>query len=113
MDQIGDAAQLVLGVVPGLAALRLRVDFEGGEAVAEAGEGDGVIVLGEDEIAIAGIVDRRFVVDVGIGAGEPDLRLVRGAAGIDGDELLVQMIEPCLSGYDRHPLHVGCVHSPE
>ena len=61
--------------------------------MAEAGEGDGAVVLGEHQVVVRGEVHRRLVVDVGVRPRETDFHLVVDAAVVDGDELLVQVVE--------------------
>lgn len=56
--------------------------------MAEAGQGNGVLVLGDQELARGG--DREdLVVDVGLGAQAFELRLRLNGQVVDGDQLLM------------------------
>ena len=49
----------------------------------------------------------------GVDTDQPVDRAINHPIGQVTRALLNLWFKPCLSGYDRHPLHVGCVHSPE
>ena len=79
--------------------------------MAESGQGDGVLVLGDQELAGGG--DREdLVVDVGLGAQARELGLGLDRQVVDGDQLLVEVIEGGAGGAQpvlerRHVAHGG------
>ena len=71
----------------------------------EAGQGDGVLVLGDEELA--GGSDREdLVVDVGLGAQAFQLGLGLDGHVVDGDQLLVDVVEGSAGG--AQPVLEGC-----
>ena len=59
----------------------------------EAREGYGVVVLGDEQVVVARVVDGRLVVQVRVGPQPLDRELVLHAALVDGDQLLVEVVE--------------------
>ena len=73
----------------------------------EAGEGDGVLVFGEDEVMAGGVVHGPLVVHIRVVADEGDLPVVLKPVFVNGHELLVQVLhrgtrgfQPVLEGRD-------------
>ena len=61
--------------------------------VAESRDGDGVAILGDDEVALGGVVHPVFVVEIRVGASLRYLGAGVDRTLVDRDELLVKMIE--------------------
>jgi hypothetical protein len=93
VNQIGHAAQFVRRVIPRLAAFALGENLQSGVAMAEAGKGNGVIIFGDDQVAVGGEIDRRFVIKVGVEPHPLQFHLVQDAAFVNRNQLFMQMIE--------------------
>ena len=91
VEDVGDAAHGLGADLPRVLRLAEGPDRDAGEAVPEPGQGDGVLVLGDEELA-RGRDSEDLVVDVGLGAQA--LQFGLGLHGlVDRDELLVQVVE--------------------
>src|SRR5699024_6499025 len=89
--QVRDAGALVERRRPRLGGGGLAEDFQGRPTVPEAGEGDGVLVLGEDEVVAGGVVHGPLVVHIRVVADQGDLPVVLQTVLVNGHELLVQV----------------------
>ena len=60
-------------------------------------EGEGMVVLGEDEIVMSGEVCPILIEDVWVFSKHPDLSMQRGSPFIDRNELFMEVIKgsPC------------------
>ena len=92
VEEVGDGAHLLLPDLPGVAGGVQGPHGDPREAVPEPGEGDGVLVLGDHEFA-GGADLEDDVVDVGLGAQAVQLRLGLDGQVVDGDQLLVEVVE--------------------
>ncbi len=64
VDEVAHAADFLVGVLVRPPGVRAGVDLDGGIAVTDAGEGDGVIVLGENQVVVRGEVRSELVEDI-------------------------------------------------
>ena len=98
VQHVAHSAQLVGIHFPGLQVGVLAVDFQAGVAVAVAGVGDGVLVLHEHKVLVLRVAGAVVEVELGL-AGEPEeFPLGFGGQFVDGDELLVEVVEAGAGG---------------
>ena len=106
VEDVGDASHGLGADLPGVGGPSEGPDRDAGEAVPKTGQGDGVLVLGDEELA-RGRDREDLVVDVGLGAQAFQLGLGLHGQVVDGDKLLVEVVEgraggaqPVLEGGD-------------
>ena len=97
VQDVGDAAHGLGADLPRVLGLAKGPDRDAGETVSEPGQGDGVLVLGDEEFT-RGRDGEDLVVDVGLGAQTLQLGLGLHGHLVDCDELLVQVVEGCARG---------------
>lgn len=98
VEDVADAAELVGVHVPGLEVGVFAVDFQAGVAVAVAGVGDGVLVFHEHEVLVVGVAGAVVEVEFRVVGQAEEFSLGFGGEFVDGDELLVEVVEAGAGG---------------
>ena len=111
VEDVGDPPHGLGADLPRVLRLAQGPDRDAGEAVPEAGQGDGVLVLGDEELA-RGRDGEDLVVDVGLGAQALEFSFGLDGHVVDCDELLVEVVEGRARGAQpvlerRHVAHGG------
>ena len=98
VNQIADAAQLLVGVFERAARLRLRINLDRRITMPDADACNGKVVLREDKVVLCGKVGTQLVKDIGIVAQHLDLHEHRIPPLIKPDKLFMEVVKRSAGG---------------